>query len=86
LVANFGPETETNILNLVSNLRNKNIASIVYPNNDKLAKQIKYALSLGIPYLAIIGTDESKNNQITIKNLNTTEQKLVSFEQLVNML
>ena len=86
LVANFGPETETNILNLVSSLRNKNIASIVYPDNDKLVKQIKYALSLGISYLAIIGTDEAKNNQIMLKNLNTTEQKLVSFEELVNML
>lgn len=86
LVANFGPETETNILNLVSNLRDKNIASIVYPDNDKLAKQIKYATSLNIPYLAIIGTDEAKNNKIMVKNLATTEQKLISFEELVNML
>ena len=86
LVANFGPETETNILNLVSQLRDKNIASIVYPEADKLGKQIKYATSLNIPYLAIIGTDEAKNNQITIKNLNTTEQKTVSFNELINML
>lgn len=86
LVANFGPETETNILNLVSKLRDQNISSIIYPDADKLGKQIKYATSLNIPYLAIIGTDEAKNNQITIKNLNTTEQKLVSFDELINML
>jgi len=86
LVANLGPETESNILNLVSNLRNKDIASIIYPDNDKLGKQIKYALSLDIPYLAIIGSEEAKNNQITVKNLSTTEQKLVSFEELINML
>ena len=86
LVANFGPETETNILNLISKLRDKNISSAIYPDNDKLAKQIKYATSSGIPYLAIIGTDEAKNNQITLKNLETTEQKLFSFEELVNML
>ena len=86
LVANFGPETETNVLNLVSNLRDQNIASIVYPDNEKLGKQIKYATSLNIPYLAIIGTDEAKNNQITLKNLSTTEQKLVSFEELIKIL
>lgn len=86
LVANFGPETETNILNLVSKLRDKNIASIVYPDNDKLAKQIKYALSLSIPYLAIIGTDEVKNNKTMIKNLTTTEQKLVNFDELIEIL
>jgi len=86
LIANFGSETETNILNLVSNLRNKNIASIVYPNNEKLGKQIKYATSLNIPYLAIIGTNEAKNNKITLKNLITTEQKLVNFDELIKIL
>lgn len=86
LVANLGPETETNVLNLISNLRNQNISSIIYPDSDKLGKQIKYATSLNIPYLAIIGTDEAKTNQITVKNLITTEQKLVSLEELINML
>ena len=86
LVANFGPETETNILNLVSKLRSQNISSIIYPDTDKLGKQIKYADNLGISYLAIIGTDEAKNNQIMLKNLKTTEQKLVSFEELIKIL
>ncbi len=86
LVVNFGPETQNNILALVSKLRDQNISSIVYPDDDKLSKQIKYAISLDIPYLAIIGTDEAKNNQIMLKNLNTTDQKLVSFEELIKML
>ena len=86
LVANFGKETETNILNLVSKLRNQNIPSIIYPDADKLGKQIKYALDLGINYIAIIGTDEAKNNQITLKNLVTTEQKSVSFEELTKII
>lgn len=86
LVANFGPETENNILQLTSKLRNQNISSIVYPDNDKLGKQIKYAISLGIPYLAIIGTNESKNNQIMLKNLINTEQKLINFEELVKII
>jgi histidyl-tRNA synthetase len=86
LVANFGPETESNILDLVSKLRNLNISSIVYPDSDKLSKQIKYATSLNIPYLAIIGTNEAKNNQIMVKNLETTEQKLVDFDELVDFI
>lgn len=86
LIANLGLETQTNILKLVSTLRDQNISSNIYPDNDKLGKQIKYALSLGIPYLAIIGTDEAKNNQITLKNLLTTEQKLVSIEELIKIL
>ena len=86
LVANFGPETENNILQLTSQLRDQNLSCIVYPDNDKLSKQIKYALTLGIPYLAIIGTDEAKNNKIMLKNLTTTEQKVVNFDELINIL
>ncbi len=86
LVANFGSETQTNIIKLTSNLRDNNISSIIYPNNDKLGKQIKYALNLGIPYLAIIGTDEAKNNQITLKKLNNSEQTTVSNDDLIKIL
>ncbi len=86
LVANFGLETQSEIIKLTSKLGNQNIPSIIYPDNDKLSRQIKYALSLGIPYLAIIGTDEAKNNQITLKNLITTEQKLVNFDDLIKIL
>ena len=68
LVANFGPETEANTLNLISQLRDQNIPSMIYPDSEKLGKQIKYADSLGIQYLAIIGTNEAKNNQIMLKN------------------
>jgi histidyl-tRNA synthetase len=86
LVANFGPETEKESIELVSKLRNQEIPSIIYPTAQNLAKQIKYALELGIKYLAIIGTDEVKNNQITLKNLETKEQSLVNFEELIKNL
>lgn len=86
LIANFGDETKSEILELFSKLRQNSISSIIYPDSDKLGKQIKYADNLGIPYLAIIGTDEAKNNQITLKNLKTTEQKPVNFEELIKIL
>lgn len=86
LIANLGVETQKEIINLTNQLRQNNISSIIYPDNEKLGKQIKYALNLNIPYLAIIGTDEAKNNQITLKNLVTTKQQTVSLKELVDML
>jgi len=86
LVANLGSETEKETINLVSQLRKNNISSTFYPDNEKLGKQIKYALNLGIPYLAIIGTQEAQNNTITLKNLTTTDQQTVSLKELVDML
>ena len=86
LIANLGTETQKEIIELTSQLRQNNISSIIYPDNEKLGKQIKYALNLGIPYLAIIGTDEAKNNTITLKNLATTKQQTVKLKELVDML
>lgn len=82
LVANFSSETENESINLVSKLREKNISAIVYPTSEKIGKQIKYTLDLGIKFIAIIGPDEAKNNQIMLKNLETAEQKLVDFNEL----
>ncbi len=86
LIANLGGETQKEILELTTKLRQENISSIIYPDNDKLGKQIKYALSLNIPYLAIIGTNEVANNQITLKKLENSEQTIVSFEELISQI
>ena len=86
LVANFNSETENESIKLVSKLRENNISAIVYPTSEKIGKQIKYALDLGIKFVAIIGPDEAKNNQIMLKNLETSEQKLVNFEELIKLI
>jgi len=83
LVANFGEETINESLKLVTELRNNNIASSFYPDADKLGKQFKYADSLGVPFVAIIGPDEAKENQVTIKNMTTGEQKTINQSDLL---
>ena len=86
LVANLGSETQNQSLALSSNLRQNNIATVFYPDPEKLGKQIKYALSLNIPYLAIIGTDEAAQNKITLKNLTSQQQQLLSLEEIIDIL
>lgn len=86
LVANFGPDTLKESLALVSNLRQNNIATSFYPNVEKLGKQFKYADSLNIPYVAIIGPDEAKENKVTLKNMTTGEQKTVLTSEIGNSL
>ena len=83
LFANFGDKTVNQSLKLITELRNNNIASSFYPDSDKLSKQFKYADSLGIPFVAMIGTDESKNNQVTLKNMATGEQKTINQSNLL---
>ena len=46
----------------------------VYPEPDKLGKQIKYADSIRVPYVAVLGESEIAEGKVTIKNMRSGEQ------------
>lgn len=86
MIANFGPDTLTQSLNLTSLLRQNNIAAAFYPDAEKLGKQFKYASVKNIPFVALIGSDEAAKNEITLKNLFTGEQQTTTQTKLIEML
>jgi histidyl-tRNA synthetase len=86
MIANFDSETLPQSLKLASFLRQNNLNTFFYPNPDKIAKQFKYADSQKIPFVVIIGSDEAKNNQVTLKNMQTREQKTITPEELLQIL
>ncbi len=86
LVSLFSPETQTASLELATQLRSNGIATEVYPKFDNLGKQIGYANQIGAQYVVVIGDEEIANHTITIKNLQTTEQKTVGVEKLLSTL
>ena len=51
-----------------------------------MKKQMSYANSKGIPFVALVGENEMKEGKVTLKNMETGEQKLVSPDELVNEL
>ena len=86
MITNFGSETEKEMLTLANLLRSQGVNALLYPNPDKLSKQFKYASDKKIPFVAIIGPDEVKNNQVTLKNMSTGEQKTLSIPDLSSFL
>ena len=66
------------------------IKTQVYFNPSvKIKKKFAYADKLGIPFVAVIGEEEVKNNAITIKNMLTGKQDsipLTKFENLIYLL
>ena len=50
-------------------LRAAGVRVLVYPDADKIGKQIKYADSRTIPYVAILGSDEISAGTVTVKDL-----------------
>lgn len=87
LVTVFNADLYPKSLEISSHLRSNNIDTELWLDSDtKLDKQLKYADLKGIPYVIIIGPDEAKNNQITLKNLQSKKQQIISFDQLIEKL
>jgi len=55
-------------------LRRSGVRVLVYPDADKIGKQIKYADSLRIPFVAILGSNEIAAGTVTIKDLTAQTQ------------
>ncbi|MCW5959896.1 MAG: histidine--tRNA ligase [Pyrinomonadaceae bacterium] len=80
MVTIWNEETSAESLKAASELREKGLRVLVYPEADKLGKQFKYADSLGIKKLLIIREEEIAENKVKIKNLESGEETVVSRE------
>jgi histidyl-tRNA synthetase len=78
LVTLFDAQTVEEALRLAAELRRAGLRAEVYPEPDKLGKQMKYAAAKTIPFAAILGGDEIARGEVTIKNLQTGEQQSVT--------
>jgi histidyl-tRNA synthetase len=84
LFVNFGAKEEAHILPLITKMRLSGVATEIYPEPVKMNKQMKYAGSNKIPYVAIIGENEMNENKIMLKNMASGEQKLLSPEECIS--
>lgn len=64
-------------------LRDSNIICDVYYDDKGIKQKMKYANRLEIPYVCIIGDDEEKIGQITLKNMKTGMQDTLSIEKAI---
>lgn len=86
LFVNFGEKEQDYMLPIITKIRNADISTEIYPESAKMKKQMSYADSNNIPYVAIIGENEMNVNKITLKNMVTGEQKLLSTEECIEIL
>lgn len=72
---------------LTSLLRNSGVNAECYLEKDvKLEKQIKYADSKGIPFLAIVGPEELEKSVVTLKDLTSGKQEQLKQTDLIKKL
>ncbi len=85
LFINFGGESEKYCLKILRSMRLSGINAEIFPSADKLKKQMQYANNKQIPFVVIVGEDELKEKILTLKNMNSGEQRKVD-ELTINSL
>lgn len=83
LFVNFGEAEAAYALPILQQVREAGIRAEIYPDSTKMKKQMSYANSKAIAFVAIIGENEMKEGKVTLKNMATGEQSLVSPEELI---
>ena len=83
LFAAFGKEELNYALRWAKALRAEGIAVEVYPEPAKMKKQMAFADSKRIPFVAIVGGDEMAQNKVMLKEMSSGEQRLVELCELV---
>jgi histidyl-tRNA synthetase len=82
LVAQLDPALESATVGLSQELRQAGIRTELYHESAKLATQLKYANKKQIPFIAVYGPDEAKNEMVLVKDMKSGKQKLITLNQV----
>lgn len=86
LVTIWSEETVAASLKLANELRKAGLRVTLYPEADKLGKQLKYADSVKVPFVCVLGESEIADGTVTVKDLKTGEQRTVTVAAAVEMI
>ena len=85
LFINFGPAEAAYCLQAATKLRQAGIRTEVYPDSAKMKKQMSYANTLGVPYVALVGETEMQSGLISLKNMTTGEQTQLTIDDIIKL-
>jgi histidyl-tRNA synthetase len=83
LFINFGEKESDYCLPLVEKARQAGIRTEMYPDAAKMKKQMNYANAKQIAFVALAGENEMAEGKITLKNMETGEQQLVTIDEAI---
>lgn len=84
LFINFGEKETSYCLPIIAKVRAAGIRAEIYPDSAKMKKQMSYANAKQIPFVVLAGDNEIAEGKVTLKNMETGEQKLVSDDELIS--
>lgn len=86
LFINFGDKETACCLPIISEVRSAGIRAEIFPDKAKMKKQMAYANAKHIPYVVLAGENEINARKVTLKNMETGEQKLVNIGEMIDII
>ena len=86
LFINFGEKEAAYCLPILAKTRQAGIRCEIYPDQVKMKKQMQYANTKQIPFVALVGENEMNEGKVTLKNMETGEQQMLTPEELLQSL
>ncbi|MBQ3752479.1 MAG: histidine--tRNA ligase [Prevotella sp.] len=83
LFINFGQQETAYCLPVAARARQAGIRTEVFPDSAKMKKQMAYANAKQIPFVALAGENEISQGKLTLKNMETGEQQLLTPDELI---
>ena len=83
LFINFGERETAYCLPIINKVRKNGLRAELYPDAAKMKKQMSYANAKEIPYVVLAGESEIEAGKVTLKNMKTGEQQLVTPDELI---
>ena len=86
LFVNFGEREAATSAKVIKRLRREGISAELYPDTAKMKKQMGYADSEKIPYVAIIGESEIAEERVNLKDMAAGTQESLKLDELIERL
>ena len=86
LFINFGQAETAYCMPIVAQVRQAGIRAELYPDSAKMKKQMSYANAKQIPFVVLAGESEMAAGKVTLKNMETGEQQLLTPDELISSL
>lgn len=83
LFINFGEKETEYCLPILCKARENGIRTELFPDSAKMKKQMSYANANNIPFVVLAGDNEMQSGVVTLKNMETGEQKQVTPDELI---
>ena len=85
-IAYLGEDAKAAAVKLTDSLRQSGISAIQAPGGKSLKAQLRQANTLAVRYTLVLGDDEIKSGSVQLRDMQTSEQKSIPQEQLLEIL